>query len=146
MKQKIEVVNKKAKHLYTFIDVYIAGFKIVGSEVKSIRNYGISFHDSYCMFQEKHLVVKNLHISEYKDATYNNHTPKRDKIILLRKHELRKLKKGIEQKGMTIIPIKLFENEKGVFKLQIALCKGKKNFDKRETLRNKDIQRDLEQK
>ena len=139
----IVLKNKKASFNYEFIKTYTAGIKLLGSEVKSIRKNGISFTDSFCFFKDKKLYVKNLYISEYKEASRGNHDPYRDNEILLTKKELKKLMTKQKESGLTIIPVKLFEVN-GYFKLDIALAKGKKNFDKRQSIKKKDQKRDLD--
>ena len=122
--KKIEIKNKKALYEF-FIEIsFIAGIKLVGgTEIKSIRNHDVNFNDAYCLFEGKNFIIRNLHISQYKYGTNNNHEPLRDRVLLLNKKELKELKCGIEEKGMTIIPIKLFINNKGLVKVEIALCK-----------------------
>lgn len=142
--KRVEIKNKKALHDFFMVEFYTSGIKLLGTEIKSIRNYDANFSDSYCVFEGKHLILKNFHISEYKYGTYNNHEPLRDRILLLRKKELRKMRKSIEEKGMTIIPIKLFINDRGLAKMEIALSKGKKQHDKKQSLKEKDLQRELE--
>jgi SsrA-binding protein len=140
----ISIKNKKAYFEYFLLEEYTAGIQLTGTEIKSIREGKASFVDSFCAFENGELFVKNLHISEYRLGTHYNHDPKRDRKLLLNARELRKLNTKTKEKGLTIIPIVLFINEKGFAKLTIALAKGKHSYDKRETIKNKDVKRDLE--
>jgi len=138
------IKNKKASYQYFFIEEYIAGIQLTGTEIKSIREGKVNFVDSYCAFKEHELFVRNLHISEYRLGTHYNHEPKRERKLLMTKRELRKLKTKSVEKGLTIVPTVLFINEQGYAKLKIALARGKHAYDKRESIKKKDIQRDLE--
>jgi SsrA-binding protein len=140
----ISIKNKKAYFEYFLLEEYTAGIQLTGTEIKSIREGKASFVDSFCGFENGELFVKNLHISEYRLGTHYNHDPKRDRKLLLNARELRKLLTKTKEKGLTIIPVLLFINEKGFAKLTIALAKGKHSYDKRETIKNKDVKRDLE--
>jgi len=140
----IVIKNKKASFEYEVIESLEAGIQLAGTEIKSIRNGKASLIDSYCQFVNNELYVKNMHISEYEMGTCNNHIAKRDRKLLLNKRELQKWQKKIKESGLTIIPLKLFLNEKGIAKLEIALCRGKKIYDKRESIRDKDVQRDMD--
>lgn len=135
--------NKKAFFEFSIFDEYIAGIILTGPEVKSIRKGSIAFNDSYCTFiTDNELVVRHLHISEYKNGTtYITQDPKRDKKLLLKKKELRKLKRAIEEKGFTIVPTYIFIDTRGYIKIKIALAKGKKQYDKRETIKKRDLER-----
>jgi SsrA-binding protein len=141
MMKKIDIKNKKAYFKYEVIDTYIAGVILQGTEIKSIRNSEFSFTDAYCLFIDNELILKNFHISEYENGTYNNHEPKRNRKLLLTKRELKKLRNNIKEGGITIVPLKIFINDKGLCKFVIGLCKGKKNYDKRLDIKNKDLQR-----
>jgi SsrA-binding protein len=136
----IVIKNKKATFEYEIIESLEAGIQLVGTEIKSIRSGKANLTDSYCQFLNNELYVKNMHISEYDLGTCNNHIAKRDRKLLLQKKELLKTK----ETGLTIIPLRLFINEKGMAKLEIALCRGKKIYDKRESIREKDNQRDMD--
>ena len=142
--RKVIVNNRKAFHDYIIEDRFEAGIVLTGTEIKSIRNGKASLADSYCQFKGDELFVVGMHIAEYDKGTYNNHDPKRDRKLLLTARELRKLKNKVQEKGLTIIPILLYINEKGLAKLDIALARGKHYYDKRETLKNKDSKRDVE--
>jgi SsrA-binding protein len=144
MSQPISIKNKKASFEFHFLNTYSAGIILSGTEVKSIREGKANLTDSFCVFIDGELYVKNLHISEYKQGSYNNHEPKRMRKLLLEKIELRKILSKLKDKGTTIIPIQLFFNERGYAKLEIALAKGKKLYDKRESLKEKDVKRQMQ--
>ena len=140
----INIKNRKASFEYEFVEKYLAGIQLQGSEIKSIREGKVSLQEAYCTYVENELYVKNMNISPYKQATHTNHEPKRDRKLLLTKKELGKLEKKYEEKGLTIVPIRLFINNKGLAKLEIALAKGKKLYDKREDIKKKDMARDMQ--
>lgn len=140
----INIKNKRAEYEYFLMDTLTAGLVLTGTEIKSIRNGKASLADAYCMFKENELFVVGMHIAEYDKGTYNNHDPKRDRKLLLTARELRKMKNKVQEKGLTIIPVLLYINEKGLAKLDIALARGKHYYDKRETLKSKDSKRDIE--
>jgi len=142
----MEISNRKAYHDYFFEAKYIAGMVLAGTEIKSLRNGKASFVDSYCYFHEGELFVKSLHISEYSYGTYNNHEPLQERKLLLTKRELRKLEAKSTEKGYSIIPLKIFLTEKGFFKMEIGLGKGKKLYDKRETIKERETDRDIKRK
>jgi len=145
-KQNIEIRNKRASFEYEFLDVFIAGIQLFGTEIKSIRAGQANITDSYCFLINNELFVKNLHISEYINGTYNNHLPLRERKLLLKRNELKKLEVKLKDVGLTIIPIRLFISENGYAKLEIVVAKGKKSFDKRESIKEKDIQREIDRK
>ena len=140
----ITIKNKRAEHEYFLMERLTAGIVLTGTEIKSIRNGKASLADSYCSFKDDELFVIGMHIAEYDKGTYNNHDPKRDRKLLLTARELRKLKTKVQEKGLTIIPVVLYINEKGLAKLDIALAGGKHYFDKRESLKTQDSKRDIE--
>ncbi len=144
MSSKVNIKNRKASYEYQFIDTFVAGIMLVGTEIKSIRNNKANISDAHCVFNGNELFVKNLHIAEYSNGGQNNHEPKRERKLLLNKQELKKMLGKVKEKGNSIIPIRLFINEKGKAKLEIALAKGKKVYDKRESIKEKDQKRDLE--
>lgn len=137
----ISIKNRKAEFEYFLITKYTAGIALTGTEIKSIRSGKANLTDAYCVFENNELWVKGLHISEYLQGSYNNHEPKRDRKLLLTKRELRKLESKLNDKGTTIIPTLLFVNEKGYAKLDIYLARGKKMYDKRATIKEKDERR-----
>ncbi len=134
----ISIRNRKASYEYQFIDTYEAGLVLQGSEIKSIREGKVSLQEAFCHFVKGELFVKSMTISIYTEGTYNNHDPLRERKLLLQSKELEKLKKKSEEKGLTIIPTKLYINSRGLAKMQIALARGKKLYDKRETLKKKE--------
>ena len=140
----ITIKNKRAEHEYFLMEQLTAGIVLTGTEIKSIRNGKASLADSYCSFKGDELFVIGMHIAEYDKGTYNNHDPKRDRKLLLTARELRKLKNKVQEKGLTIVPVVLYINEKGLAKLNIALARGKHYYDKRESLKTKDSKRDIE--
>jgi SsrA-binding protein len=140
----VNIRNKRASYEYFLVDRYIAGIQLQGTEIKSIRYGRANLSDAYCVFIDNELFVRNLHISEYSLGTHYNHVVKRDRKLLLNKKELKKLQIKLNEKGFTIIPTRLFVNDRGLAKLEIALAKGKHTYDKRETIKQKDIQRDTE--
>ena len=139
--------NKKATYEYEIIQKITAGIQLVGSEVKSIRNHKVSISESYCYIKGGEMYIKGMHISEYKQSgNYDNHDPIRDRKLLLNKIEINKLKDGIEQRGLTIIPISVIIDDRGLIKIEIALSRGKKMHDKRNDIKKRDIERDLKLK
>tara|TARA_B100001029_G_C14775833_1_gene293788 strand:+ start:95 stop:550 length:456 start_codon:yes stop_codon:yes gene_type:complete len=143
-KDFVNIKNKKAAYEYEFIDKYVAGIVLKGTEIKSIRNSQVNLSDSHCVFIENELWIKNLHISEYSNRGYSSHEPKRERKLLLNRQELEKIHGKVKTKGVTIVPLRIFINEKGKAKIEIIVAKGKKLFDKRESLKEKDNKRDLE--
>ena len=139
-----EITNRKAKFNYEFIDTYKAGMVLTGTEIKSIKEGKVNLGDSFCYLRNGELWMKNLHISEYKNGSYANHEPMRLRKLLLNKKEIRKLEGKIKEKGLTIIPYKLFFNERGIAKIEIALARGKKSYDKRETIKERDTQKEIQ--
>ncbi len=144
MQKSINIKNKKASFSYEFIDKYIAGIKLTGTEIKSIRGGKANLIDTYCYYVDHELYVRGLNISEYTYGTHYNHEPKRDRKLLLTRRELNKLERKVSEKGLTIVALSLFINEKGWAKLEIALAKGKQEFDKRENIKKKDVERDMD--
>lgn len=144
MLKTINILNKRAKFDYEILDKYSAGIVLSGTEIKSIRLGKASITESFCEFHEGELFVINSTIEEYLYGTHYNHKTKSERKLLLNKKELKKLNKDSDNKGLTIVPLRLYTNEKGLAKLEIALCRGKKNYDKRETLKEQDTKRDLD--
>ena len=144
MLKTINILNKRAKFDYEILDKYSAGIVLTGTEIKSIRLGKASITESFCEFHEGELFVINATIEEYLYGTHYNHKTKSERKLLLNKKELKKLNKDSENKGLTIVPLRLYTNEKGLAKLDIALCRGKKNYDKRESLKEEDTKRDLD--
>ena len=144
MATEINIRNKRASVDYEFIEEYNAGIVLTGTEIKSIRAGKASLVDSYCYFHRGELWVKGMNIAEYKLGTYYNHQEKRERKLLLTKKELVKLEKKVKESGLTIVPIRVFLNEKGYAKVRIALAKGKKEYDKRESLKAKDAKKEMD--
>lgn len=139
----IEIRNRSAYHEYFIEEKYEAGMVLLGTEVKSIREGKVSFADSFCVFFKSELWVRNLHIAEYRFGTTNNHIAVHDRKLLLNRKELRKLENKLKDKGYTIIPLRIFLSDKGLIKTEIGLGRGKKLYDKRETIKNRDTQREI---
>lgn len=139
------VKNNKAFFNYEMIEDYVSGIVLVGSEVKSIRLNNVSFVDSYCVFISGELWLKNLHVTEYKipNRFIESYDEKRDRKLLLTKRELKKLESKVKQNSLSIIPTKLYFDERGLIKVNISLCRGKKTYDKKESIKKKDIERDM---
>ena len=144
MLKTVNILNKRAKFDYEILDKYSAGIVLTGTEIKSIRLGKASITESFCEFHDGELFVINSNIEEYLYGTHYNHKTKSERKLLLNKKELKKLFKDSDNKGLTIVPLRLFTNEKGLAKLDIALCRGKKNYDKRESLKEQDTKRDLD--
>jgi len=140
----IEIKNKKAAYQYFLLEEYTAGIQLTGTEIKSVRAGKANIADAYCVFQGNELFIKEMHIAIYTQGTIYNHEPKRDRKLLLTRRELKKLQGKVNERGFTIIPVLLFVNEKGLAKLTVALARGKHFYDKRETIKKKDISRDIE--
>jgi SsrA-binding protein len=146
MANNINIKNRRASFEYFILDQYEAGIVLTGTEIKSLREGKASINDAYCTFKGKELFVMNMHIAEYIYGTYNNHNPKRERKLLLNSNELKKLLGKVKEKGFTIVPILLYISEKGLAKLSIALAKGKHSYDKRDTLKDKDLKREISRK
>ncbi len=145
MQNKVNILNKKARFQYEILDKYTAGIVLSGTEIKSIRKSKASIAESFCEFNDRgELFVVNMTIEEYSHGTYYNHKPKATRKLLLNRKELKKLEKEVQNTGLTIIPLKLFVTDKGFAKLDIALAKGKKLYDKRETIKDRDNKRNLD--
>ncbi len=140
----INIKNKRATFDYIITDTYTAGIVLTGTEIKSIRLSKVSLVDTYCIFIGEELWVKNMHIAEYFYGSYNNHSARRDRKLLLQRKELNKLKQAAKNPGFTIVPTRLFINEKGLAKLVIGLARGKHEYDKRETLKERDDKREMD--
>lgn len=143
-KSTVEIKNRRASFDYEFVERFTAGIVLSGTEIKSIRAGKASLVDSYCYFVGGELFVRNMNVAEYWWGSYNRHDPKRDRKLLLNKRELRKLQRATREKGMTIVAIKIFISENGYAKLDIALARGKREFDKRESIKEKDMRRERE--
>lgn len=140
----VNIRNKKASFDYELLDTYTAGIVLTGTEIKSVRQSKASLADTYCTFINGELWVRGMHVAEYFYGSYNNHQARRDRKLLLSAKELRKLSSDSKNPGYTIVPVRLFINERGLAKLVIALAKGKRQYDKRETMRENDDRREME--
>lgn len=142
--KSIEIKNKRAKFDYEWLDTYTAGLQLVGTEVKSIRLGKASIAEAYCYVNEGEVFIKNMNITEWSHGNIYNHDPIRERKLLLSKREIDKIEKALKDQGITLIPLKLFISEKGWVKLNIAIARGKKNYDKRQSLKEKDAKRDIQ--
>ncbi len=146
MQNRINIKNKKAYHDFEIIEKFSAGVILAGTEVKSVRMGKVSLADAYCHFITGELFIRNMQITEYPWASYANHTPGRERKLLMNRHELKRLGRKVRETGLTIIPLRVFISEKGYVKIDIGLAKGKKLYDKRETIKLKDTQRQFDRK
>lgn len=142
--KNIVIKNRRATFDYEILDTYVAGIVLTGTEIKSLRMGHASLTDCYCFFSGDELFVRGMNIAEYHWGTYNNHQPKRERKLLLQRKELAKLIRASQDKGITIVGLKMFINDRGLAKLMIGLAKGRKNYDKRENLKEKDAKRDMD--
>jgi SsrA-binding protein len=140
----MEIVNRKARYEYEFLQTFEAGIQLMGTEVKSVRNGEVNIGDAWCLFHNGELFIKNLHIGEYKHASTDQHSPMRMRKLLLHKLELKKLERQVTEKGLTLVPYKIYFAESGFAKCQIAVDRGKKRLDNRESIKQRDFQRDLD--
>ena len=138
----INIKNRRASFDYSFSDKFIAGMVLTGTEIKSIREGKVSLADSYCYVRNNEIFIKNLHITEYEKGSFYNHAPMRERKLLLNKIEINKIDRKLKDKGISIIPLRLFISENGYAKLEIGIAKGKKAYDKREDIKKKDIERE----
>lgn len=139
----VTVKNKKARFEYEWLDTYHTGIVLQGTEIKAIRLHKVNLQEAYCYVHRGEVFVKGLHIGHYEMGTHYNHEEKRERKLLLKKQEIEKIKKRMEEKGLTLIPTKLFINNRGLAKLEVALAKGKKLHDKRDSIKEKDMKREL---
>lgn len=144
IQKHVNIVNRRASFEYQFITKYIAGIMLKGTEIKSIREGNVNMSDAFCTFHNDGLYVHQMHIAKFTEGTYNNHEPIRERKLLLNKRELNQLEKKLQEQGLTIIPIRIFISERGFAKVEIALAKGKKLFDKREDIKAKDQKREMD--
>ncbi|HNW90809.1 MAG TPA: SsrA-binding protein SmpB [Bacteroidales bacterium] len=146
MLSKVQIKNRRASFEYFLVEELTAGIVLTGTEIKSLRDGKASINDAYCVFKGNELFVINMHIAEYTYGTYLNHQPKRERKLLLNKREIKKWQGKVKEKGFTIVPVMLHINEKGLAKLNIALARGKHSYDKRESLKEKDLKREMSRK
>ena len=144
-KENLLISNRKASFEYSFLETIEAGIVLTGTEIKSVRAGKVSLSDGYCLFKDKELFLSNVHIEEYKEGSYNNHEPKRLRKLLLSKRELNKLLAKTKTKGLTIIPVKMYISDRSFAKIEIALARGKKLYDKRQDLKKKDASKQMRQ-
>ena|ERR1043165_6842794 len=139
----MEIKNRSAFHEYFIDNTYVAGIVLTGTEVKSLRDSKASFNDSYCIIHKGEVWIKSLHIAEYSHGTVNNHDTVRDRKLLLQKREIRKIESKLKEKGYTLVPLRIFFNDKNLIKIEIGLARGKKLHDKRETIKKRDVEREM---
>ena len=144
IQKTVDLHNKKAKFEYALLDIYNAGIILTGTEIKSVREGKVALSDAYALIDKGEVILKNLNISIYENGTHYNHEPLRDRKLLLNKREIKKLASKLLDKGLTLIPTRFYINEKGLAKVDIALAKGKKLYDKRNTIKDRDVSRDIE--
>jgi SsrA-binding protein len=144
MKNDIQIKNKRAFFDYHIVESFVAGIALLGTEIKAIRQGKANMSDAFCMFIGNILYVRNLHISEYSNSSFYHHDIKRDRVLLLQKKELKKLKAKSEEKGYTIVPLRIFTNDRGFAKIEIALAQGKKEFDKRDSIKDRESKREMD--
>lgn len=140
----INIRNRQASFEFELLDKYIAGLVLMGTEIKSIREGKVNLQDGYCFFNEGELFVKGINITPYAQGTHYNHEAQRERKLLLKRLEIKKLERKVEEKGLTLVPVRLFINERGFAKLEIALARGKKMHDKRDSIKERDAKRDLD--
>ena len=144
MSNKINIRNKKAYHNFEILEKYVAGIQLQGTEIKSIRMGKVSLGESYCLFENGELYVRGMQIAEYAWGSFNKHVPGRDRKLLMTRHELKKLQRKTRESGLTITTLRIFISKSGYAKLEIGLARGKREYDKRETIKRKDAQRQLD--
>ncbi|TAE11707.1 MAG: SsrA-binding protein SmpB [Bacteroidetes bacterium] len=141
--KSVNIQNRKASFEYHFEEKFVTGIVLTGTEIKSIRQGKVTLSEAFCYFDDDNLVIKQMTIAQYGNGTYNNHPPDRERRLLLKKRELKRIHAGLEQKGFTLIPIRMFINDKGLAKMEIALAKGKKLYDKRNDIKDRDVKREM---
>jgi len=142
--KEVNIRNRRASFEYSFLDTYTAGIVLTGTEIKSIRQGKVNLQDAYCLFLGDELFIRQMSISTYTEGTYNNHDPLRDRKLLLTRRELKKLIDKLKDQGLTIVPVRLYTSDRGFVKMEIALAKGKKLYDKRESIKERDVERNLQ--
>ena len=142
--KKVEIINRKASYDYHFLADFEAGMMLTGTEIKSIRMGEVNLKDAYCLFRKGELFVRSLYIAEYKYGTYNNHETRRIRKLLLHRRELKKLERKVKEKGFSIVPYRLYISERGLAKLEVKLAQGKKSYDKRDSIKERESKRDLD--
>ncbi|GAB3708205.1 SsrA-binding protein [Spirosoma flavus] len=142
--KQVDVRNRRASFEYVFLETYTAGIVLTGTEIKSIRQGKVNLQDAYCLIMNDEMFIRQMSISVYTEGTYYNHEPLRERKLLLTKREIKRLTEKLKDQGLTIVPIRLFTNERGFAKIEIALAKGKKLYDKRESIKERDVERDMQ--
>jgi SsrA-binding protein len=141
---KIEITNRKASYQYHLLQQFEAGIMLTGSEVKSVKAGAANMSDAYCTVEDGEVWLYNMHISEYKQSSDQKFDPKRKRKLLLNRHEIRKIERKANEKGMTLVPLRLYLSERGIIKIEISLASGKKSYDKRESIKERDIKRNMD--
>ena len=144
IEKNVEIKNRRASFEYSFLEKYTAGIMLMGTEIKSIRQGKVNLTDAYCLFLGEGLYIRQMNISKYNEGTHYNHDPLRDRKLLLTKRELRKLQNSLKDVGLTMVPTRMYISERGFAKIDIALAKGKKLYDKRDSIKEKDVKRSME--
>lgn len=144
IEKNVEIKNRRASFEYSFLEKYSAGIMLMGTEIKSIRQGKVNLTDAYCLFLGEGLYIRQMNISKYNEGTHYNHDPLRDRKLLLTKRELRKLQNSLKDVGLTMVPTRMYISERGFAKIDIALAKGKKLYDKRDSIKEKDVRRSME--
>ena len=142
--KQVDIKNRRASFEYYFLETYTAGIVLTGTEIKSIRQGKVNLQDAYCLFLGEALYIRQMSIAQYTEGTYNNHDPLRDRKLLLTKREIRRLTDKLKDQGLTIVPVRLYTSERGFAKIDIAVAKGKKLYDKRETIKEREVERNLQ--
>ncbi|CCH56358.1 SsrA-binding protein [Fibrisoma limi BUZ 3] len=142
--KQVDIRNRRASFEYSFLETFTAGIALTGTEIKSVRQGKVNLQDAYCLFLGDELFIRQMNISLYTEGTYYNHEPLRDRKLLLTKREIRRLNEKLKDQGLTIVPVRLFTNDRGFAKLEIALAKGKKLYDKRESIKERDVEREMQ--
>ena len=142
--KQVDIRNRRASFEYSFLETYTAGIVLTGTEIKSVRQGKVNLQDAYCLIHNDELFIRQMSISVYTEGTHYNHEPLRDRKLLLTKREIKRLTEKLKDQGLTIVPTRLFTNDRGFAKIDIALAKGKKLFDKRESIKERDVERDLQ--
>ncbi|KAB7731694.1 SsrA-binding protein SmpB [Rudanella paleaurantiibacter] len=142
--KQVDVRNRRASFEYHFLETYSAGIVLTGTEIKSIRQGKVNLTDAYCLFLNNELFIRSMNISPYTEGTYNNHEPLRDRKLLLTKREIRRLTEKLKDQGLTIVPVRMYTTDRGFAKIDIALAKGKKLYDKRDSIKERDVSREMQ--
>lgn len=142
--KRVDIRNRRASFEYSFLETYTAGIVLTGTEIKSVRQGKVNLQDAYCLLLNDELYIRQMNISLYSEGTHYNHEPLRDRKLLLTKREIRRLTENLKDQGLTIVPVRMFTTDRGFAKIDIALAKGKKLYDKRDSIKERDVQRDMQ--